>query len=342
MASFVRGTPQSAVNQYYQNNPWDARGTPTMAAPSQQQPSGGMSVYKSAGPHQYTPPQQGSQAPNMGAYSRPPFQFGGTDFMGNTFDNPTAMSNQRGAMTAALHGQRGQQIGDLFSRGTPLTNLDPTAAYARGQQMLQDGWQNPFMDPSLLGPQAPPTMYQPPALSSDPSQRKFRGWSPDPGLQVRPAAGQQPDRGIQMPNRAQPIQPPSTGTPYRPGFTGAPPDPGLRAAPDRQRSAFDQAAKSAGLDSSAMGAAYQEFQKRLKNMGVANESPQVRQLSAQRAMQMTIDDFARSQRNQQANAGYDRGDHARPKTYGAPQPGPSGRRWDGKQWVQVTPRSQRP
>jgi hypothetical protein len=75
----------------------------------------------------------------------PPFQFHATDFMGNQFNNPGAFTTQQGAMAQALNQQRGQQIGNMFTQGTPLGPLNPFAAYQQGQQMVQGGFANPFM-----------------------------------------------------------------------------------------------------------------------------------------------------------------------------------------------------
>lgn len=163
MASFVRGTPQSTVNQYYQNNPWDARGTPTISS----QPRGAM------GQAQPTPtPSQGTPygAPDMSAYK--PFTSTTTDWMGNTYSSPQAASNQQGAAAWAMNQQRGQQIGDMYSRGTAPSPLDFNAAYKSGQQMLEDGWQNPFLERLL--PQAPPTQYRP-QPDNPPTQQRPSG-----------------------------------------------------------------------------------------------------------------------------------------------------------------------
>jgi hypothetical protein len=75
----------------------------------------------------------------------PPFQFQATDFMGNQFNNPGAFTAQQGATAQALNQQRGQQIGNMFTQGTPLGPLNPFAAYQQGQQMVQGGFANPFM-----------------------------------------------------------------------------------------------------------------------------------------------------------------------------------------------------
>jgi len=267
MAMFAAGTPQSFVNDYYKNNPWDA----LPAGPAQQtkQPSpqsqpvfgtqsgGAYSAYKpgnaqpqpsartvrfdtlqeAQGMQQYLqglghtapavtardggygfgappPPPQGmhyssynpgqaqpQQQPSLGtAYNPqqpnpfpfaqqpplPPFQFQATDFMGNQFNNPGAFTAQQGAMAQALNQQRTQQIGNMFTQGTPMGSLDPFAAYGQGQQMMQGGFQNPFapqpasqtmlyrppsggMDPQTLNPYAPPPAYQPPPFTPSPA-----------------------------------------------------------------------------------------------------------------------------------------------------------------------------
>lgn len=72
----------------------------------------------------------------------PPFQFRATDFMGNRFDNPGDFTAQQGAMAQALNQQRSRQI----SQGN-FGPLNPQLAFQQGQQMIQDGWQNPFAEP---------------------------------------------------------------------------------------------------------------------------------------------------------------------------------------------------
>jgi hypothetical protein len=74
----------------------------------------------------------------------PAFQFRARDFAGNQFNNPAAFTAQQGAMAQALNQQRGQQINDMFTQGRPLSSLNPMLAYGQGQQMIKDGWQNPF------------------------------------------------------------------------------------------------------------------------------------------------------------------------------------------------------
>jgi hypothetical protein len=74
----------------------------------------------------------------------PAFQFRARDFAGNQFNNPAAFTAQQGAMAHALNQQRGQQINDMFTQGKPLSSLNPMLAYGQGQQMIKDGWQNPF------------------------------------------------------------------------------------------------------------------------------------------------------------------------------------------------------
>lgn len=210
MASFVKGTPQSTVNQYYQNNPWDARGTPTIS----NQPRSTM------GQAQPTPtPSQGTPygTLDMSAYSKP-FASTTTDWMGNTYSSPEAASAQQGATVWGLTQQRAQQLGDLYSKGTPLSPLNMNAAYQSGAQMLEDGWQNPFLERLL--PQAPPTQYRPqrrlvagrvtfdgaplPRDEAPPTQ-----YRPQPTPPQRPG-GQQPAWGRRSVRRPLPPQPAPT------------------------------------------------------------------------------------------------------------------------------------
>jgi hypothetical protein len=143
--------------------------------------------YSSYNPGQAQPQQQPSlgtaynpQQPNPFPFAQqpplPPFQFQATDFMGNQFNNPGAFTAQQGAMAQALNQQRSQQIGNMFTQGTPMGSLDPFAAYGQGQQMMQGGFQNPFapqpsMDPMRLNQFSPQPAFQP-------QQQSFGGQSP--------------------------------------------------------------------------------------------------------------------------------------------------------------------
>jgi hypothetical protein len=150
------------------------------------QPSPGTG-YANDGHAQFLGGQQG-MGQQQGGFSGfpqvPAFQFRGTDFMGNQFNDPTAMTNQQGAMAQALNQQRMGQIGNLFTQGTPMSSLDPMAAYRQGQQMIQDGFQNPF---------AQPQMYQQPGgFNADPAAttRYTMGMGQQPGGQQQPQGGQ--------------------------------------------------------------------------------------------------------------------------------------------------------
>lgn len=125
--------------------------------------SGGFSAYRPGQAQSQQSPyaaatQYGGPALQMQQYGQasaplPTFQFRGTDFMGNTYDNPAAMTAQQGAMAQALNQQRAQQVSNL---GAPLMPLNPFAAYQQGLQMTQGGWQNPF----AMQPQALPALQQ--------------------------------------------------------------------------------------------------------------------------------------------------------------------------------------
>ena len=122
-----------------------------------------------------TQPQK-NKAGDFAAYS-PTFQFRGTDFMGNTFNNPQAMTSQQGAMVQAMNNQRANQI-----QSGNIGRLDPFAAYTQGQQMIQGGWQNPFaqqpMLPNLAAQAFPPQYQAPPEPPAAPR--------PSPGLMLSP------------------------------------------------------------------------------------------------------------------------------------------------------------
>lgn len=115
----------------------------------------------------------------------PPFQFTGTDFMGNRFNNPGDMTAQQGAMVQALNNQRSQQIGNMFTNGAPLSPLNPALAYQQGQQMLGGGFQNPFAAPGMAQPMQQPsfgTPYNP--------QQDFQFTPPAGAQMARPQASQ--------------------------------------------------------------------------------------------------------------------------------------------------------
>jgi hypothetical protein len=109
----------------------------TFATPGQAQPQ--QSPYASS--------QQYGQA----AIPMPTFQFRGTDWTGRQYSDPSAMAAQQGAMAQALNQQRAQGMErQQFGR------LNPLAAYESAQQMVQDGWRNPFASQ----PQALPALQQ--------------------------------------------------------------------------------------------------------------------------------------------------------------------------------------
>ena len=109
-------------------------------APGQAQPQ--QSPWATSTPYGQQPAWD-QQMPFGGqSFGIPSFQFRATDFMGNQFDNPSAFTAQQGAMAQALNQQRSQQI----SQGS-FGSLNPALAYQQGQQMIQDGWQNPFAEP---------------------------------------------------------------------------------------------------------------------------------------------------------------------------------------------------
>jgi hypothetical protein len=144
-------------------------------------------------------PQQSSPYPYGGQTQAPPFQFRATDFMGNQFNNPGEFTSQQGAMLQALNQQRSQQIGNMFTQGTPMGSLDPFAAYGQGQQMLQDGFQNPFAPPGM-GQQ--PMGQQPGGQFQDLFQQF--GFAPPPGFMdalIQRLGGQQ---GGQPPGQSPP------------------------------------------------------------------------------------------------------------------------------------------
>lgn len=145
---------------------------------------------------QYNPQQMGNFVQQQ--MGLPSFQFTATDAFGKTFDNPAALTAQQGAMAQALNAQRAQQI-----QSGQRAPLNPQAAYQQAQQMIQDGWTNPFAMPDS---QQMGTMGGP---ATDPR------WSHNGGQWQ---SGQ-----------AQPVQPPSQGTPYGQGQGGYPP----LVAPDR-------------------------------------------------------------------------------------------------------------
>jgi len=99
-------------------------------AQSQQSP------YASATPYGQN---QGFQMYGQAAVPLPTFQFRGTDFAGNQYDNPAAFTAQQGATANALNAQRAQQINNQ-----QLGRLDPFAAYQQGQRDIQGGFVNPF------------------------------------------------------------------------------------------------------------------------------------------------------------------------------------------------------
>jgi hypothetical protein len=202
----------------------------------------------------------GGQPQNMGQQQQggfsgfpqmPAFEFRGTDFMGNQFNNPTAMTNQQGAMTQALNQQRAGQIGNLFTQGTPMSALDPMAAYQQGQQMLQGGFQNPFAEP-VISPQPgqQPSMGQQPGGQFQDLFQQF-GFAPPPGFMdalIQRLGGQQgPQPGFGQPGMGQqpgqgflgrPTGPAQPGGQWRPGddvpIWGAPGGSHADAVRDRQ------------------------------------------------------------------------------------------------------------
>jgi hypothetical protein len=135
-------------------------------AQSRQQPSFGTAYNPQAGGQFSQPGQGGTQQGYRGTaqpQQPPPFQFSATDFMGNQFNNPGALAAQQGAMAQALNQQRSQQIGNMFTQGTPMGSLNPAAAYGQGQEMIRGGFQNPFATAM------PSSGFQTPSRQASPS-----------------------------------------------------------------------------------------------------------------------------------------------------------------------------
>lgn len=125
--------------------PRPAAGMPPQA---QAAPAGNFSAYRPGqaqsqqSPYAQSSPygqNQGFQMYGQAAVPLPTFQFRGTDFMGNQYDNPGSFTAQQGATANALNAQRAQQI-NTQQPG----RLDPFAAYQQGQRDIQGGFVNPF------------------------------------------------------------------------------------------------------------------------------------------------------------------------------------------------------